>query len=211
MRALCDSGASRIALGRVGLQIASECAKLLRLTTKEGHGLLTARVPTFSITSSYLSTSPAFVATSMLIIVGELEADCLLNADFMRKFNAIMEEDGAGAIHLDSVGLADLDEAQRERIQALLERLLPATEAPLGGTKWAEHNIEITSSRPIKQKYYLVSRNLEGEMHEHMRQILEAGIVVKSNSEWSSSVVMHRKPNGKYRFCIDFRKLNAIT
>ena len=41
--------------------------------------------------------------------------------------------------------------------------------------------------------------------------MLEAGIVVKSNSEWSSPVVMHRKSNGSYRFCIDFRKFNAIT
>ena len=48
-------------------------------------------------------------------------------------------------------------------------------------------------------------------MHEHVRQMLEAGIVVKSNSEWSSPDVMHRKSNGSYRFCIDFRKLNAIT
>ena len=48
-------------------------------------------------------------------------------------------------------------------------------------------------------------------MHEHVRQMLEAGIVVKSNNEWSSSVVMNRKSNGKYRFCINFRKLNAIN
>ena len=52
---------------------------------------------------------------------------------------------------------------------------------------------------------------MEKEMHEHVRQMLEAGIVVKSNCEWSSPVVMHRKSNGKYRFCIDFRKLNVIT
>ena len=120
-------------------------------------------------------------------------------------------EDGAGAIHLDSIGLADVDEAQRERIQALLEPLLPVSDAPLGFTKWAEQNIEIISSRPIKQKYYPVSRKLEGEMHEHVRQMLEVGIVVKSNSEWWSPVAMHLKSNGKYRFCIDFRKLNAIT
>ena len=120
-----------------------------------------------------------------------------------------LDEEGAGAIHLDSVGLADVDETQRKLIQALLERLLPASDAPLGCTKWAEHNIETISSRPIKQKYYPVSRKLEEEMHEHVCQMLEAGIVVKYNSEWSSPVVMHRKSNGKYRFCIDFRKLNV--
>ena len=110
----------------------------------------------------------------------------------MRKFNAILghreatlsiedgkervalqlstlDKEGSGAIHLDSVGLADVDEIQRELIQALLERLLPASDAPLGCTKWAEHNIETISSRSIKQKYYPVSRKLEEEMHEHVR------------------------------------------
>ena len=72
-----------------------------------------------------------------------------------------LDEEGAGAILLDSVGLVDVDETQRELIQALLERLLPVSDAPLGCTKWAEHNIEITSSRPIKQKYYSVSKKLE--------------------------------------------------
>ena len=152
----------------------------------------------------------------------------------MRKFNAILrlrestlsiegakeriplqlsslKEDGAEAIHLNSVGPAHVDKAQRELIRTLLERLLLVSDAPLRCTKWAEHNIEITSSRPIKQKYYPVFRKLEEEKHEHVRQMLEAGIVVKSNSEWSSPVVMHRKSNGKYRFCIDFRKLNVIT
>ena len=169
-----------------------------------------------------------------VIIVDKLETDCLLGADFMRKFNAILrprkatlsikgekkriplqlsslEDYGAVAIHLDYDSLADVDGGQRERIQALLERLLPASDTRLGCTKWAERNIEITSSRPIKQKYYPVSRKLEGEMHEHVRKMLEVGIEVRSNSEWSSPVVMHRKSNGKYRSGIDFRKLNAIT
>ena len=117
----------------------------------------------------------------------------------MRKFNAVLRprkailsiqdgkervplqlstlnEDGARAILLDSVGLADADETQRELIQALLERLLPASDAPLRCTNWAEHNIETISSRPIKQKYYPVSRKLEEEMHKHVRLMLEAGI-----------------------------------
>ena len=82
-----------------------------------------------------------------------------------------MDEDGARAIHLNSVGLADADETQRELIQALLKRLVPASDAPLGCTNWAEHNIETISSRPIKQKYYPVSRKLEEEKLPDVQQI----------------------------------------
>lgn len=41
--------------------------------------------------------------------------------------------------------------------------------------------------------------------------MLEAGIIEPSNSESSNPVVMVRKASGKYRFCLDFRKVNSIS
>ena len=136
----------------------------------------------------------------------------------MRKFNAVLwprastlSIEGVESIHLASVGLADVYEAQQRQLQELLDQLLPANDAPLGCTGWAEHNIEVSSARPIKQKYYPVSKKLEEEMHRQVREMLAAGIIAKSSSEWSSPVVMQRKANRAYRFCIDYRKLNAVT
>ena len=46
-------------------------------------------------------------------------------------------------------------------------------------------------------------------MHRQVIEMLESGVIEPSVSAWSSPVVMLRKGVDKYRFCIDFRKMNA--
>ena len=41
--------------------------------------------------------------------------------------------------------------------------------------------------------------------------MLKQGIIEPSCSDWSNPIVMNKKPNGEYRFCLDFRKINKIT
>ena len=48
-------------------------------------------------------------------------------------------------------------------------------------------------------------------MHRQVVEMLDSGVIEPSVSAWSSSVVIARKGVDKYRFCIDFRKLNAVS
>lgn len=52
---------------------------------------------------------------------------------------------------------------------------------------------------------------LEEAICGEVDRMLGTGIIEPSNSEWANPVVMARKPNGKYRFCLDFRKVNDIS
>ena len=49
------------------------------------------------------------------------------------------------------------------------------------------------------------------EVREHLKLMLDAGVICPSNSPWCNAVVLVRKKDGLLRFCIDFRKLNSLT
>jgi hypothetical protein len=46
---------------------------------------------------------------------------------------------------------------------------------------------------------------------EHLDRMLEANVIEPAVSPWASNVVLIRKKNNSLRFCIDFRRLNAMT
>lgn len=80
-----------------------------------------------------------------------------------------------------------------------------------GCARGVEHIIDIGQHEPIKQRYYPVSPYIQDIMSKEVDKMLNLGIIEPSRSSWYSPVVLVRKPSEEYRFCVDFRKINAIT
>jgi hypothetical protein len=78
-----------------------------------------------------------------------------------------------------------------------------------------EHNIETGDARPIKENPYRIPYALKPVVEEHIDEMLGKGIIEPSSSPWSSSIALVQKKSKdgtvKYRFCIDYRSLNAVT
>ena len=48
-------------------------------------------------------------------------------------------------------------------------------------------------------------------MKEEIWELLRLKIISHSTSPWSFPIVPIRKPDGKVRMCVDYRRLNSIT
>ena len=81
-------------------------------------------------------------------------------------------------------------------------------EMDLGKTNLVKHHIDLTNYTPLKDKYRRIPPHLYEEVRSHLKEMLDLGAIRKSQSPWSSPIVLVRKKDGKLRFCIDLRKLN---
>ena len=81
----------------------------------------------------------------------------------------------------------------------------------LGLTTLVEHRIDTGDAVPIKQQPRRLPNSLRTVVEEQVGEMLENDIIKPSNSPWSSPIVLVRKKDGTWHFCIDLRKLNDVT
>ncbi|KAK9688529.1 RNase H-like domain found in reverse transcriptase [Popillia japonica] len=100
---------------------------------------------------------------------------------------------------------------QRNRLDDLVEKLFRNMDPKvIGCTNLVEHTI-VTHSEPIKQRYYPISPAMQRIVNAELDKLLEQDIVERSNSPWSSPILLIPKKDKTYRFVVDYRKLNKVT
>jgi hypothetical protein len=83
------------------------------------------------------------------------------------------------------------------------------------GTDLVEHRIVTGDAKPIRKPPYRVPFALRKELNTQVKDMLNKGIIEESSSPWSATAILVPKKSQdgkpKYRFCVDFRALNAVT
>ena len=107
-----------------------------------------------------------------------------------------------------------LDLKQRETVHQLLceyNDIFAFSMEQLGRTDIVHHSIDTGTSQPIHQNPYRIPFAQRETVKAQIDQMLANDVIRPSCSPWASPVVVVKKKNGEDRFCVDYRRLNAVS
>jgi hypothetical protein len=138
-------------------------------------------------------------------IENDLKGEIFIENEYYYQYKEIEE----GRYHTGT-----LDEGQQKKFQDFMKRyknLFAWDSNDFRRTSVITHSIDTGNATPIKQRFYRTSYQNQQFIKEEIQRLLETGLIVPSNSQWASPVVVVEKKNGKKRLCVDYRKLNKVT
>ena len=119
--------------------------------------------------------------------------------------------------HLQSLlnsASGSLIDDQMESLRQLLveyQDVFMGPDGKLGRTDLVKHTIDTGNAKPIKIPPRRVPQKQKQTIEEEINKLLDKDIIEPSLSPWSSPISLVTKKDGSIRFCIDYRRLNAVT
>ncbi|KAI3742689.1 hypothetical protein L1987_60382 [Smallanthus sonchifolius] len=130
-------------------------------------------------------------------------------------FRHLIHSDSIGQLfHLSLVPQDSNPPVYPADLEAVLTKFAAVFTAPLGlpPTRSQDHHIDlIPASNPVSVRPYRYPHFQKQEIERLVQEMLHQGIIRPSTSAFSSPVLLVRKKDGTWRFCVDFRALNSIT
>ena len=111
-----------------------------------------------------------------------------------------------------SYEIADqLTDEQRVELRYLLEQYKDTLQDKPRRTLAAEHVIDTGTAKPVKLPPYRLPYAYRDQVQKELKEMVKDGIATTSNSEWAAPIVLVTKKDGGIRFCVDYRRLNAVS
>jgi hypothetical protein len=132
-----------------------------------------------------------------------------------RKLKGLLRKGGvAQMIHLCQTQQTVSPTAIPESVQQLITANDHLFKEPdtLPPQRQFDHTIPLLPGvKPVNVKPYRYSPSQKDEIERQIQEMLNNGIIKPSHSPYASPVLLVKKKDGTWRFCVDYRQLNNIT
>ncbi|XP_075771602.1 uncharacterized protein LOC142823854 [Pelodiscus sinensis] len=105
----------------------------------------------------------------------------------------------------------ELTPAQQGQLRSLLHQYQETLTSRPGRTMMGVHQIVTEVGRTVREPLRPLPRKAWDTVRREIQLMRQWGVIEESVSEWRSPIVLVPKADGSTRFCIDFRKVNAIS
>lgn len=75
-----------------------------------------------------------------------------------------------------------------------------------------DHRIPlIPGAQPVQVRPYHYTPEQKNEIERQVYDMISHGLIQRSSSSFASPVLLVKKKDGQWRFCVDYRQLNSLT
>ena len=121
------------------------------------------------------------------------------------------QDDVASRVDLSNSKLtADQQQALKDLLHKYRD-VFALTPDELGRTGIIKYTIDTGDSAPIRSRPCRIPESKKATVNQHIDDMLARGIIRESPSPWAAPIVLVSKKDGGDRFCVDYRRLNAVT
>ena len=138
------------------------------------------------------------------------ESSLVLASEEIHEDDIPVWRDGEDAVKEISVG-ENLSQEQCGDLQKVFAEYQDVFQKNPGRTTLIEHRIKTGAAHPVRLPPYRLPQAYRDTVKSELQDMLSAGIIEPSTSEWSAPIVLVKKKDGSLRLCVDYRKLNHIS
>ena len=162
-----------------------------------------------------------------------VSAPCFTPKDYLLS-RPTVADNADGAVNVD-VDVSDVDDQLPDHLLLLYETTVSNTKitstvdkqfrdllkqhagtfaknsTDLGFCSTVEHDIDTGDTPPVKQPPRRPPLSAGDAENQIIDDMLASGVIEPSTSPWASPVCLVKKPDGTYRFCVDYRRVNDIS
>ena len=172
-----------------------------------------------------------------VMVVDKLDScDVLLGFDFLKKSGATLDltqnvmscdkvclplMSSTDTRVSDTCCVSDGSRIHSDLVDSSLPKIAPVVSAfsdifsdkvtPVSRSNLPAAEIHTADTEPIRQRAYRIPDAKRKVVEENVEQMLNDGIIRPSHSPWASPITLVPKKDGTVRFCVDYRRLNAVT